>query len=170
MSEFEISSANKDYSKIIVSGITKDKNSIQLFGNFQNVDPKYYKTDQLINSPFYKEIKSQIHDLFVKIQLPMRTKKGTKYLMDAIVIAYCNDSSVFGGLYPLFSEVSKIYNIDYKKIEWNITNLLRTYIPNKDLLYSTFSFNGSSYYDGRSPLSIKYFISLCIEYLYYLNK
>lgn len=115
----------------------------------------------------------QLHDLFFKINFPVRRNNGSLFVENAIIDSYRNESFLRTPLDILYGELSKEinYKIDKKHIKWDINNTMRYKTFDRDVYYSAFSYgNGNSFFDGRESVGTKYFISICVAYLKYVNK
>lgn len=100
-----------------------------------------------------------INSLMKKLNFNLYTK-GTKYLIDCIIIAN-NNTDLLYNISELYSYVAGINNTNPNIIKWSITNSLSTMnrFVDKEMLYSLFD-----EYDGRK-ISPKYFISILIHYI-----
>lgn len=100
-----------------------------------------------------------INSLMKKLSFNLYTK-GTKYLIDSIIIANNNPDLLYN-ISELYSYVAGINNTNPNIIKWSITNSLSTMnrFVDKEMLYSLFD-----EYDGRK-MSPKYFIGILINYI-----
>lgn len=100
-----------------------------------------------------------INNLMEKLNFNLYTK-GTKYLIDCIIIAN-NNIDLLYNISELYSYVAGINNTNTNIIKWSITNSLSTMnrFVDKEMLYSLFDD-----YDGRK-ISPKYFIGIFLSYL-----
>ncbi len=100
-----------------------------------------------------------INSLMLKLKFNLYTK-GTKYLIDSIIIAN-NNTDLLYNINDLYSYVAKINNTNTNLIKWSITNSLSTMnrFVDKGMLYSLFD-----EYDGRK-MSPKYFIGILIRHI-----
>lgn len=101
----------------------------------------------------------EINNLMKKLNFNLYTK-GTKYLIDCIIIAN-NNIDLLYNISELYSYVAGINNTNPNIIKWSITNSLSTMnrFVDKEMLYSLFDD-----YDGRK-ISPKYFIGIIISYI-----
>lgn len=101
----------------------------------------------------------EINTLMTKLNFNLYTK-GTKYLIDCIIIA-SNNADLLYQINNLYSCVAQKNNTNSNIIKWSITNSLSTMnrFADKELLYSLFD-----EYDGRN-MSPKYFIGIIVSYI-----
>ena len=101
-----------------------------------------------------------LNSLLLKLSFNLYSK-GTKYLIDSIVLANSNPNLLYN-ITNLYSLVASQNHTSENIIKWSITNSLSSmnrYVDKK-LLYSIFY-----EYDGRN-LTPKYFISLLLRYIH----
>lgn len=151
---------------IVITGSFALRNKLSNTSKVYKIIPKPCNFEELLHT--VKEIHidyphsfdtESLNSLLLKLSFNLYTK-GTKYLIDSIILANSNQNLLYN-ITNLYALVASKNHTSENIIKWSITNSLSSmnrYVDKK-LLYSIFS-----EYDGRN-LTPKYFISLLLRYI-----
>lgn len=157
----------KDKCNIIVTtGSSVLRNELLNTSKLYKIFIKPFDFQELLDTikqvPIYNQEdfnQESLNSLLLKLSFNLYSK-GTKYLIDSIVLANTNPNLLYN-ISNLYSLVASQNHTSENIIKWSITNSLSSmnrYVDKK-LLYSIFC-----EYDGRN-LTPKYFISLLLRYI-----